>query len=424
MNLKSKLFFLASGFSLLLFTAGYAMTDTTKLDTSIKSDQKIIQKNSDTQTTLTDQPLAAYQNELLDLAFKSATMIPVKPLIKDRSRAQAEVVEVSLKLDQPQRALGYIEKIDNWLRGASYADLAVYSIQHGEIKDVQHYLDLAGKISETTEDWRRDNIKVKIAQVQTLLGKNQEAEKLEKGVEASEKGKLAKTKAMVSDKESFDQQIKEMDALIASENFDVIKNALESSTELFNRFYDDKDKRSLVEKKIKASWEKMPLFIRIDLMEQLVGFALDHKDKKTALSLVNETQKMMDGAQWPVQYRVPMAAKLADFRFRAGDIRKAKLDADVTLALYKAKGKGTIVNIYRAEALRPLAESYQTMGDTKKAIDVYKMAVEEGYENPNSRPRAEDLSATCISMALHKVEPDAQLWSRIREIHQGLASPW
>ncbi len=64
------------------------------------------------------------------------------------------------------------------------------------------------------------------------------------------------------------------------------------------------------------------------------------------------------------------------------------------------------------------------MDDTAAALMVYKRAVEEGVENPNSRPRAEDLSATCLSMALHMVEPDAELKNRIRQISEGLGDPW
>jgi len=82
------------------------------------------------------------------------------------------------------------------------------------------------------------------------------------------------------------------------------------------------------------------------------------------------------------------------------------------------------VNIYRAGALRPLAEAYQSMGDTAAALTVFKKAVEEGVENPNSRPRVEDLSATCRSMALSGVEPDADLWARLREVFTGLGQPW
>jgi hypothetical protein len=64
------------------------------------------------------------------------------------------------------------------------------------------------------------------------------------------------------------------------------------------------------------------------------------------------------------------------------------------------------------------------MGDTAAALAVYKQAVEAGMENPNSRPRAEDLAATCCSMAVHAVQPDAELFARIREICAGLSDPW
>ena len=56
---------------------------------------------------LADRTLDVYQGELLDTAFEFATMIPVRPHIKDRSRTQAAVVEACLELDQPLRALRY-----------------------------------------------------------------------------------------------------------------------------------------------------------------------------------------------------------------------------------------------------------------------------------------------------------------------------
>src|SRR5262245_10686053 len=80
---------------------------------------------------LTDKPLAAFQNELLNTAFEVATKIPIDPHIKDRSRTQEEVFGVSLKLDQPKRALQFLEKIDNWRRGSAYADLAFYCAKNG-----------------------------------------------------------------------------------------------------------------------------------------------------------------------------------------------------------------------------------------------------------------------------------------------------
>jgi hypothetical protein len=116
-------------------------------------------------------------------------------------------------------------------------------------------------------------------------------------------------------------------------------------------------------------------------------------------------------------------ARQAALRHRAGDRDQARRDLDQALALFDSQRKG-IVDIFRAGALRAVAEAYQSMGDDRTALRVYKKAVEEGVANPNSRPRAEDLSATCRSMALKGVEPDAELWARIRHIQSGLGQPW
>ena len=74
--------------------------------------------------------------------------------------------------------------------------------------------------------------------------------------------------------------------------------------------------------------------------------------------------------------------------------------------------------------LRPLAEAYLAQDDVATARTLYAQAVEAGVANPNSRPRAEDLSATCCSMALHGFEPDEALWARLVAVRASLAEPW
>ncbi len=407
-------FFILIGSTLFLFTAGCGKQDRT---------DDVAQNNPGVVVSLTDKPLAVYQNELLNHAFETAAAIPVKPHIKDRSRAQEKVVETSLELDQPQRALSLIEKIDNWRRGSGYCDLAFYCARHGYTGEVQQYLNLAVEISESAEDWRRDQIRVKIANTYIWLGQTRQADQFETGIVDSESGKVAGVKAMIAGEDHFDEQMNALDVLIAPGNFDIVENALKAYTNLFNRFYDDAWRRSLAEEKMKTSWGKLPIFKRVELLTELAGFALDHTDQAKALELINEAQIFMDSAQWRPEHRIPMVSELVKLRFRAGDRQKARTDADALLALFDSQSD-KIVNIYRAGTLRPLAEAYQSMGDTAAALAVYKRAVEEGVENPNSRPRAEDLSATCLSMALHGVEPDAELWTSIRQINDGLGDPW
>jgi hypothetical protein len=380
-----------------------------------------------------DKTLALYQTELLDLAFESASKMPVYPHIKDRSKAQEDVIDAYLKLQQQQRAMKWAEKIENWRRGASYADVAFYYARHNCLDQAKECLELARQITkkgdpnqnleDNNHQWRKDVIQVKMAQVYVLLGQYQEVELLEKGVTDSENGKVASTKAMVSQEQSFEQQIQSLDKMAAMGNFDITKNVLSAYAQLFNRFYTDEKKRSLAEEKINSSWTKMPVFIRIELLGQLAEFALEHKDPYKALEIVNQAQKFIDDYQWPVENKIPLAAGIVKLRYRAGDTQKAKKDVDALLALYDAQGK-QILDIERAETLQPLAEAFQTMGDKATALDVYKKAIDEGTQNPNSRPRAEDLSATCCSMAVFAVEPDTELWTRIHAAAKGLGNPW
>jgi len=379
--------------------------------------------------SISDAPLAAYRGELLDLAFKAASAFPIKPHLKNRSRTQETVVEASLALDQPHRALAYGEKIDNWLRGVAYAEFAFYCARHGSVNDVEPWLERARKVSasvaddENTQDWQQDRIRSTIAKTYACLGQRERAAELEAGVVDSESGKVNAVKAMQSDADGFEEQLRALDEAVSIGNFDRVKGALQACSLLFDHFYSDVERRSRVEEKIKGSWNKMPLPIRVELTMTLAGFALGHEDREKALALVNEGRALVDGAKWNPEDVIPLAARLAGLRWRAGDTDTARKEADSALALFESE-RAKIVDIFRAAVLRPLAEAYRSMGDAPAALAVYKRAVEAGVENPNSRPRAEDLSATCCSMALHEVEPDAALKTRMTEICNGLGPPW
>jgi hypothetical protein len=138
---------------------------------------------------------------------------------------------------------------------------------------------------------------------------------------------------------------------------------------------------------------------------------------------LDETQLSVAGGRWLPELRVPLLARLAAIRHRAGDQERARREADQALALFEEQ-RDEIVDIWRAGALRPLAEALHAMGDTGAALATCGKALEEGVKNPNSRPRAEDLTALCISMAVHGIEPDALLFSRMRQICGQLSDPW
>ena len=82
------------------------------------------------------------------------------------------------------------------------------------------------------------------------------------------------------------------------------------------------------------------------------------------------------------------------------------------------------IDIYRAGELRQIAEAYHAMGDRAKALALYERAIDESLVNPNSRPRVEDLVATCLSLAKTGCEPDAELATRLEKVFAGLGAPW
>src|SRR5262249_18526690 len=77
-----------------------------------------------------DQPLDAWRADLIDLAFRSASLMPVMPHVKTRCRLQENAVDAWLQLGQPQRAQPCIEKISDWRRGTAYASRAIWYAQH------------------------------------------------------------------------------------------------------------------------------------------------------------------------------------------------------------------------------------------------------------------------------------------------------
>lgn len=367
--------------------------------------------------------LTALQQDLLDLAFETATAIPIHPHIKDRAKAQQEVVSACLDLGDPQRALAYADQIENWRRGMGYADVAFHYAQQGNEKDALRQLGAAERIAEETEDWRRDRIRVRIAQTHAWLGRTDLAAEYETGVEPAEEGKVDAIRAMRLDDATFDEQTADLDALIAAGHFDSTHNALKAYVEIFRTFYMNSERRAFAEERIKSSWGPMPVFVRFSLLLDLAEAALEHTDPHKAGALAEEAQAILDAHHWPLENRMPMAARLVMLRHRSGAVEQARSDADALLAVFEAE-KETIVDIWRGGALRPLAEAYQAMGDASAARAVYHRAIEEGNRNPNSRPRAEDLAATICSMARSGAEPDSAIWDHLRQSREGLSEPW
>ena len=161
---KLRFFLLLAGSTLFLFTAGCGKQDRT---------EDVAQNKSGMVVSLTDKPLAAYQNELLDHAFETPRRFRLNRTSKTgRGRRRRSLRHLLNWISRCGRIV-LLKGLTTGVVAQGYCDLAFYCARHGYTGEVQQYLNLAVQISESAEDWRRDQIRVKIANTYTWLGQTQ-----------------------------------------------------------------------------------------------------------------------------------------------------------------------------------------------------------------------------------------------------------
>lgn len=423
---------LAAAGSLLAACSGSQVEARTGSGEAVRTAAEVPAATEAPQDAGADAALLPFRAELLDLAFRAASALPVDPFVKNRSRAQESVVAVCLELDQPQRALRCIAGIDNWRRGAGYADYACWCAARGMAQEAQRCLELAAQIAdesqrdENAQEWRRDRIRAKIARAHVLLGSSEEAAPLLEGLPPAERAPASAARLGAGariDDEVLDAELAVMDRVLAAGGFDQLQSCLEVLAGLFEQCYADAGRRARIEQRIAVALQGLPAGARIDAAGWLLRVALEHGDRTHALEIATEASGLMDTLQWQPEQRIAAMAQLAVLQHRVGVTDEARRTAGAALARFEAD-RARIFDVFRGRALRPLAEAMHALGDGTAALALYGRALEEGLHNPNSRPRAEDLVAICCSMARHGVEPDGALRARLQAACAALGTPW
>lgn len=375
-------------------------------------------------SNLQDLPLEDHQTELLKVAFEIASAIPTSTHAKERAKTQDKIVATCLSLGQAAQALLFIEQIENWRRYYGYASLAYYCARQERLDETRLLLRQAEQFDETVKAWRSDRISGRIAQVYALLGQDEQAERVQASfIEEKEIGKLAAAQALAAADGSFDTQLAKINALAQSKNFDILRNALNAYIDLFDRFYDNALHRADVDEQLRARWQTMPLFVRIQLLLQLAQKAKDHGDTGTTLKYVQEAENFLKDSAAPLEFYLSWIGQIVQLRAQAGDDTGSRQLAMEAVNRYEAQ-KHSIMQIERAVALLPLAEAFHEMGDHENATLIYAKALTEGSVVASSRPKAKDLAVTCSSMAHCGFKPDEQMMQRIGQLQADLGDPW
>lgn len=355
----------------------------------------------------TDKRVEDYQTTLLTMAFDIATSIPVQPHIKDRSKTQEAVVRACSELGLTKKGVEYAKQIGNWRIGICQAELAMQYAKNGCLEQAREQIEAAEFAAQSAEDWRKDRILAAVAKLRRRFPSI-----------SSHTGV-----AQVNLPDSYETEISSLDPMAADLELDGVRSAVEGYVELFERYYSDPLRRAEVEERIREAWSALPIFLRIETLLDLGEAALSQSDPGNALAFADEAQSIIEQHEWPLEHQIPLVARVIGLRARSGEVERGRVQAKALEDLFEKQGK-QIVSIYRAETLIPLGGAYKSLGDQESAQRVYLRAAEELVENPNSRPRAEDLSALCAAMAVSGLEPGEELSNRIQKVQSGLSDPW
>ncbi len=380
--------------------------------------------------------LQPFQEELLRLAFRAASAFPLEPHAKNRSRAQEVAVVGCFELDAPQLALEFAHGIADWRRGSAYADYACYCARHDGREQALDYVkraetfvkELARDVS--TQEWRRDLIMMKLARACMLLGDQERADAFAAGIEAASThavdddwARTAADRANMVAAEKLGEAIATLDASFQGMSLGQQNTAIATLVALHERFFAEAAHRVTIEERLTKTYDKLPPPIRLQALLRLVSTCLAKNDKASALRLLAVARDLAAAHTWRPADQVPQLARLAELRGRAGETAQARADAEAALAIYHEE-RDRIVNIERAETLWPLALTWHTLGEATTADDLLALALEEAMENPNSRPRADDLVDIAVAMARHGCKPSVRLATRMRQVCEGLGNPW
>lgn len=378
---------------------------------------------------LVDAPLDAGAVDLLRIAFDASSKMPLNPHLKNRARGQEQAVLAAIELGQLGLALELAEQIGNWRRGTSLADLAMAEVNRNPEAKVEWLLQRAAQVADepaaeaVDQDWRRDRIRSKIAAVYLRIGEEQRAQSFALGVSPSETFHFELVRAGQLSAEEFDQQLDAVPDLMGAASFEQARSILGNLALLHGSFYADAERRLRAQAAIEENWISVPMLVRIELVIQMAEAAVEHEDTEGAMALLDQAKELIHGFEWTPDVFIQLYARTALVRAHAGARTQAQDELDAAMSLYDTE-RSKIVDIYRAGVLRPVAEAYVAAGLLEPAERTYSRALEESHVNPNSRPRALDLTANCASMALCGFAPGEALRMRVNEQLQALSDPW
>ncbi len=365
----------------------------------------------------------AEREALLNEGFAIASMIPRHPLGPDRGRAQETVVIAAMDAGFLELAELQAHSIEGWRRGQALARIGQRHAAAGDLARARECVNDALGVAAKETEWKKERISVEAASTLAVLRDDAEADRVAAGATPAELGKLTVARTALVDPSALDALTAQFDRDIATLNFDLARNGIDGYIVLLERSRHDAVRATRSLAALDAAIPGLPMDLQVTTRIRLARLLarLDRRDEAAA-QLAQAEQTLASTTFLPEDV-IPLSASVARCRRDLGDAQGARKALDRLRDQFPALREG-IVDLRRAASMRALAEGYCELGDLAAASACYTQALTEGDHNPNARPRAEDLSATCASMARVGYAPSPTQCTTIAEITLRLVDPW
>jgi hypothetical protein len=366
---------------------------------------------------------ASWRSAMLDESMAVASSLEVKAHERVKSRLQRDVAMAAIDLGMVDTGLRYAEAIRDWRR-AEVTALAAQALARSSDPDRASVLLREAMAGSTgSEGWMRERLLTEIAVGLALLGEVDQARQFAGQVPQELTGRVEKELVPDTSLEDLDRQCAAFDAAIATKAFDVVRSGVDGYLAVWARVPQDTVRVARAEKAIREALPGLPIDLQIDLRARLADRLAASGRRDAAAAELAEACEQFGTYDFTPDTVGLIARDLARALLRHGKPGQARRLIQETLARYQANSV-EVVDIDRADVLRPLAEALVDTGDRDEALRMWRMALEVGALNPNARPRAEDLCLTCLSMVRSGVEPPEDVRATIRSIRSGLKAPW
>ena len=364
---------------------------------------------------------------MLERAFGVARRFPDKPFIKDRAKHEGMVVDACLGLGEVAAASAFAERsCFTWRRAESFALIAGHQAAAGDRASAARGVDRALSELDRLEeapDWARERVRAACARVMLRLGDPARAATLLAADAPALEAGYAAFRAEVATPAELDACADSFDRGIATQNFDLARAGLDGYLAILARSGDDAPRRARAVRALEAGIPGLPRDLQVAYMLRTSDALAAAGRHEEALAEAGRARDRFAQTEFLPEDVAAIGAPVAAAFARLGQAPAALAQLDALEAGFVA-ATDRIPDFERARSLRALAEASVAAGDRARARRLYAQALDVGALNPNARPRAEDLCATCVSMAVSGMPAGDAAVARIGAIESGLVDPW